>query len=79
MKDAEIVGGDFFTQLPAEDGRAAVIFGDVSGKSTSAALYGALAELEEVVVLYTEHADLRLWIVDHEGDEWVSMPRSNIE
>jgi hypothetical protein len=26
------------------------------------ALYGALGEL---VVLYTEHADLRLWIVDH--------------
>ena len=43
------------------------------------ALYGALAELEEVVVLYTEHADLRLWIVDHEGVEWVSMPRSKAE
>ena len=43
------------------------------------ALYGALAELEEVVVLYTEDADLRLWIVDHEGVEWVSMPRSKAE
>jgi hypothetical protein len=43
------------------------------------ALYGALAELEEVVVLYTEDADLRLWIVDHEGGEWVSMPRSKAE
>ena len=43
------------------------------------ALYGALAELEEVVVLYTEHADLRLWIVDHEGVEWVSMPRSKAD
>lgn len=37
------------------------------------ALYGALAEVEEVVVLYTPDADLRLWIVDHEGTEWVSM------
>ncbi len=43
------------------------------------ALYGALAELEEVVVLYTEHADLRLWIVDHGGVEWVSMPRSKAD
>ena len=40
------------------------------------AAYGALAELEEVVVLYAEDAELRLWIVDHEGEEWVSMPRS---
>jgi hypothetical protein len=40
------------------------------------ALYGALAELEEVVVLYAEDAELRLWIVDHDGVEWVSMPRS---
>ncbi len=43
------------------------------------ALYGALAELEEVVVLYTEHAELRLWIVDHGGVEWVSMPRSKAD
>ena len=43
------------------------------------ALYGALAELEEVVVLYSEAADLRLWIVDYEGGEWVSMPRSKAE
>ncbi len=43
------------------------------------ALYGALAEFEEVVVLYTEEAELRLWIVDHEGAEWVSMPRSKAE
>ncbi len=40
------------------------------------ALYGAFAELEEVVVLYAADAELRLWIVDHEGVEWVSMPRS---
>jgi hypothetical protein len=40
------------------------------------ALYGAFAELEEVVVLYADDAELRLWIVDHEGVEWVSMPRS---
>ncbi len=43
------------------------------------ALYGALAELEEVVVLYTEDAELRLWIVDHNGVEWVSMPRSKAD
>ncbi len=43
------------------------------------ALYGALAELEEVVVLYAEAAELRLWIVDHDGVEWVSMPRSKAE
>lgn len=43
------------------------------------ALYGALAELEEVVVLYAEEAELRLWIVDHEGAAWVSMPRSKAE
>jgi hypothetical protein len=43
------------------------------------ALYGALAELEEVVVLYTEKADLRLWIVDHDGVEWVSMQRAKAE
>ncbi len=40
------------------------------------ALYGSLAEVEEVVVLYAEDADLRLWIVDHDGTPWVSMPRS---
>jgi hypothetical protein len=40
------------------------------------ALYGALAELEEVVVLYSERAELRLWIVDQNGAEWVSMKRS---
>jgi hypothetical protein len=45
----------------------------------SLALYGAFAELEEVVVLYADNADLRLWIVDHEGVEWVSMPRSKAE
>jgi hypothetical protein len=43
------------------------------------ALYGALAELEEVVVLYSDDAELRLWIVDHEGEEWVSMPYSKAE
>ncbi len=43
------------------------------------ALYGALAELEEVVVLYTEDAELRLWIVDSGGDEWVSMSRSKAD
>jgi hypothetical protein len=43
------------------------------------ALYGALAELEEVVVVYSPRADLRLWVVDHEGVPWVSMPRSKAE
>ncbi len=43
------------------------------------ALYGAFAELEEVVVLHTEEAELRLWIVDHDGEEWVSMPRSKAD
>jgi hypothetical protein len=43
------------------------------------ALYGALAELEEVVVLHAESAQLRLWVVDHEGVPWVSMPRSKAE
>jgi hypothetical protein len=43
------------------------------------ALYGALAEFEEVVVLSAEDAELRLWIVDAEGVEWVSMPRSKAD
>ena len=43
------------------------------------ALYGALAEVEEVVVLYAEDEQLRLWIVDHGGGEWVSMDRSKAE
>lgn len=43
------------------------------------ALYGTLAEVEEVVVLSTPTADLRLWIVDHEGTEWVSMSRAKAE
>jgi hypothetical protein len=44
------------------------------------ALYGALAELEEVIVLYpADGAELRLWIVDHEGAEWVSMDRAKAE
>ena len=43
------------------------------------ALYGALAEVEEVVVLSTEDAELRLWIVAHDGVEWVSMGRSKAD
>jgi hypothetical protein len=43
------------------------------------ALYGALAELEEVVVLYGDDAELRLWVVDHDAVAWVSMPRSKAE
>jgi len=40
------------------------------------ALYASLAELEEVVVLSAPSADLRLWIVDDAGVEWVSMSRA---
>jgi sigma-B regulation protein RsbU (phosphoserine phosphatase) len=40
---ARHLGGDFFDFLPYGDDRVAVAVGDVSGKSTSAALYGALA------------------------------------
>jgi hypothetical protein len=43
------------------------------------ALYGALAELEEVVVLYAPGAQLRLWVVDADGAPWVSMSRSKAE
>jgi len=43
------------------------------------ALYGALAELEEVVVLSTPDADLRLWIVDHGGAPWISMSRAKAD
>jgi hypothetical protein len=44
-------------------------------------LYATMAELEEVVSLYATDsagrpAELRLWIVDSEGAEWVGMPRS---
>ncbi|MDA8016553.1 MAG: SpoIIE family protein phosphatase [Thermoanaerobaculia bacterium] len=39
-RPARIVGGDFFTQLPAmgHDGGGAVVYGDVAGKSVSGAL-----------------------------------------
>ena len=48
------------------------------------ALYATLAELEEVVVLRATDArgapaNLRLWVVDHEGAAWVSMSRSKAE
>jgi hypothetical protein len=43
------------------------------------ALYGALAELEEVVVLYAPGAPLRLWVVDANGAPWVSMSRNKAE
>lgn len=43
------------------------------------ALYGALAELEEVVVLYSGDAELRLWVVDADGVPWVSMARAKAE
>lgn len=45
------------------------------------ALYGTMAELEEVISLYAsdsagQPAELRLWIVDREDGEWVGMSRS---
>lgn len=48
------------------------------------ALYAALAEVEEVVVLKATHpsgepSDLRLWIVDHDGAAWVTMGRAKAE
>ena len=40
---ARHLGGDFYEFLPYGKGRVAVAVGDVSGKATSAALFGALA------------------------------------
>ena len=43
------------------------------------ALYSALAEMEEVIVLEAREANgqpayLRLWVVDHDNSAWVTMP-----
>jgi hypothetical protein len=65
--------------VPGTPGVARIAAGVVSPVVLFFALYGALAELEEVTVLYAPDAPLRLWIVDHEGSEWVSMPRSKAE
>ncbi len=48
------------------------------------ALYATLAELEEVIVLKAtdlagQPADLRLWVVDHAGAAWVTMPRTKAD
>jgi hypothetical protein len=48
------------------------------------ALYATLAELEETVTLAAtnragEPANLRLWIVDRDGEAWVTMPRSKAD
>lgn len=40
---ARHVGGDFYDFLSYGDGRLAIVAGDVAGKATAAALYGALA------------------------------------
>jgi len=47
-------------------------------------LYATLAELEEVVVLRAPDAsgairDLRLWVVDHDGAAWVTMPEAKAD
>jgi len=47
-------------------------------------LYAILAEVEEVIVLRAtdasgQPANLRLWVADHAGVPWVSMPRSKAE
>jgi sigma-B regulation protein RsbU (phosphoserine phosphatase) len=40
---AQALAGDFYDLLPLDDGRLAFAVGDVAGKSTPAALYGAFA------------------------------------
>lgn len=49
---ARYLGGDFYDFLPYGEGRVAIAVGDVSGKGTSAALFGSLAigTLREYVV-----------------------------
>jgi sigma-B regulation protein RsbU (phosphoserine phosphatase) len=42
-RPANHLGGDFYDIRPYGEGRVAIAAGDVSGKSTSAALYGSLA------------------------------------
>ncbi len=42
-RPARHVGGDFYDFLSYGDGRLAIVAGDVAGKATAAALYGALA------------------------------------
>ena len=42
-RPANHLGGDFYDILPYGEGRVAIAGGDVSGKATSAALYGSLA------------------------------------
>jgi len=44
---AQEVGGDYFDYLDSDDGRLAVMIGDVSGKGTSAALY--MSKLQGIV------------------------------
>ena len=48
------------------------------------ALYATLSELEEVVSLYATDAagrpaELRLWVVERDGSEWLGMQRSKAE
>jgi hypothetical protein len=71
------IAGVLLTRGAPASARAAALL--ASPFALFLALYGALAELEEVVVLSRGDAELRLWIVDHDGLPWVSMPRSKAE
>ena len=61
-RPARIVGGDFFAQLPtADDGRSAVIFGDVSGKSVAGALMMMAAHEALYALAMTQPSPARLF------------------
>ncbi|MCG8456922.1 MAG: hypothetical protein MI919_11630, partial [Holophagales bacterium] len=62
-RPARIVGGDFFAQLPANQGDGAVIYGDVSGKSVSGAMIMMAAHeaLYSLAMAVEEHDPERLF------------------
>jgi hypothetical protein len=79
---ALLLGGSLLSGLLPEKGFAKAlrwVFVAASPVVFFFALYATLAELEEVVTLRATDeagrpANLRLWIVDHEGASWVRMP-----